>query len=278
MGAIRGVLLVLVGVLFFILLLVGNVLLILSLSLQYDNIQTELASSIKDVVMDEVNLEEIIEENYPMVELYCQNNSEFVFREDSSGYTFTISCDIIAQGPEAIVDYGINSLVEQVYYEDYDCEFWDCIGKTASPLFLVSEKARNYWNSKFYLALMVSVALIVLIFFLVEKKSNLFVIVGSLLIISALPFMKLDWVLSFIPNESFLELLAVFFTKAYTEFLITLISGIVILGVGILLKLFRVGFKISNLFSRFQKKGAKKDKNFFRGGDKQIVKKEVSKK
>ena len=100
-----------------------------------------------------------MEENYPAMELYCQNNSEFVFREDTSGYTFSIPCDIVAQGSEAIVDYGVNSLIEQVYYEDYDCEFWDCIGKTSSPLFLISEKAKNYWNSKFYLALMASVVL-----------------------------------------------------------------------------------------------------------------------
>ncbi len=278
MGAIRGVLLVIVSVLFFILLLVGDILLILSLSLQYDNVQAELASPIKDVVAKGINVEEVMEKSYPLMKLYCQNNSEFVFRDDSSGYTFTIPCDIISQGFEAIVDYGINSLVEKFYYEDYDCEFWDCIEKTASPLFLVSEKAKNYWNNKFYLALMASIVLIVLIFFLVEKKSNLFVIVGSLLIISALPFMKLDWVLSFISDKPFLELLTIFFTKLYNVFLISIISGIVVLSIGILLKLFGVGFTISNIFSRFQKKDVKKDKRISKNEVEQIVEKEVSKK
>lgn len=278
MGAIRGVLLVIVSVLFFILLLVGNILLILSLSLQYDNVQAELASSIKDVVAKGINVEEVMEKSYPLMKLYCQNNSEFVFRDDGSGYTFTIPCDVIAQGFEAIVDYGINSLVENFYYEDYDCEFWDCIEKTGSPLFLVSEKAKNYWNSKFYLALMASIVLIVLIFFLVEKKSNLFVIVGSLLIISALPFMKLDWVLSFISDKPFLELLTIFFTKVHTVFLISIISGIVVLSIGILLKLFGVGFTISNIFSRFQKKDVKKDKRISKDEVERIVGKEVSKK
>lgn len=278
MGAIRGVSLVIISVLFFILLLVGNVLLILSLSLQYDNVQAELASSIKDVVAKGINVEEVMEKSYPLMKLYCQNNSEFVFRDDGSGYTFTIPCDVIAQGFEAIVDYGINSLVENFYYEDYDCEFWDCIEKTASPLFLVSEKAKNYWNSKFYLALMASIVLIVLIFFLVEKKSNLFVIVGSLLIISALPFMKLDWVLSFISDKPFLELLTIFFTKVHTVFLISIISGIVVLSIGILLKLFGVGFTISNIFSRFQKKDVKKDKRISKDEVERIVGKEVSKK
>ncbi len=278
MGAIRGVLLVIVSVLLFILLLVGNVLLTLSLSLDYGNVQTELASSVGDAIVGEINLEEMMEESYPSMKSYCQNNSEFVFRDDNSDYTFVIPCDIVAQGSEAIIDYNVNNFVEKVYYEDYDCEFWDCIERTGSPLFLVSEKAKNYWNSKFYLALIASFVLIILTFLLVEKKSNLFVITGSLLIISSLPFMKLDWALSIIPDKSFLELLAIFFTKAYTVFLIGLISGSVILGVGILLKLFGVGFTISNIFSRFQKKGAKKDKKFSKDEVKQIVRKEVSKK
>jgi len=278
MGAIRGVLLVIVSVLLFLAFLIGNTFLTLTLSLDYDNIQTELVSSVRNAAENEINLNEVMTKNYPAMESYCKNNSEYVFKDDNSGYTFSTPCDIIAQGSEAVINYGANSFVEKIYYEDYDCEFWDCFKKTGSPLFLISEKARNYWNSKFYLALIASVVLIILVFFLVEKKSNLFIVTGGLLIISALPFMKLDWALSFISEKSFLELLTVFFNKAYTVFLITLISGIVILSIGILLKLFGVGFKISNLLSRFQKKDIKKDKKFSKNEIQQVVKKEIPKK
>ncbi len=116
MGVIRGGLLVFVSVLLFLVLLVGNTFLTLSLSLNYNNIQTEFVSSIGEVIENEINLDGLIEENYYMMELYCEYESEFVFQEDTLGYTFVIPCDIISQGSQAIVDYGINSLVENVYY------------------------------------------------------------------------------------------------------------------------------------------------------------------
>lgn len=278
MGAIRGVLLVIVGVLLFISVLVGNVLLTLTLSIDPSSIQKELDSDILGSLAGDINVKGVIEENIPSMQEHCESKTEFSFEDPNTGQSFTIPCDIVAQGSDAIVDYSIDTFVEELYYEDYDCGFWDCFERTGSPLFLISEKAKNYWNSKFYLALMVSVILVALMFLLVEKKSNLFVIAGSLLIISALPFMKLDWALSFISDKPFLELLTIFFTKAHTVFLIALISGIVVLSVGILLKLFGVGFTISNIFSRFQKKGAKKDKKFSKDEVKQLVKKEVSKK
>ncbi len=278
MGAIRGVLLVMVSVLLFLALLIGNTFLTLTLSLDYDHVKTELNSTIGSVSMDGTNLEQVMKKKYPAMESYCKDNSEYVFKDDNSGYTFSTPCHIVAQGSEAVINYGANSFVEKIYYEDYDCEFWDCFKKTGSPLFLISEKARNYWNSKFYFALIASAVLITLVFFLVEKKSNLFIVAGGLLIISALPFMKLDWALSFISDKSFLELLTVFFSKAYTVFLIALISGIIILSTGILLKLFGIGFNISNLLSRFQKKDVKKEKKFSKNEAQQIMKKEIPKK
>lgn len=269
MGAIKGILLVIVCVLLFISLLIGNIFLTLTLSLDYDNIRVELGSVMKNVVIDNGNLKEIIEKNLPLMESFCQNNSEFVFENNNSFYDFVIPCSVVAQGSEAIIDYSSKSLVEKIYYEDYSCDFWDCLEKTSSPFFLISEKAKNYWSNKFYFSLLVSLVLVALMFFLVEKKSSLFIITGSLLMISSLPFMKLKWVLSFFSGKSFLEFLTIFFTKSYAVFLTSLVLGILVIGIGLLLKLFKIGFKISKIFSIFHRKTSKNE-------DKQNIKEKIS--
>ncbi|MBA7673137.1 hypothetical protein ES703_81325 [subsurface metagenome] len=248
MGFIRGILLILVIVLLFLSLFLGNVFLTLNLSLDYENVQPKLVSAIKDVIEKEINLIGGIEEEFEFMKPHCQNNSKFVF--SYSEYTFEIPCEVVDEGLEAVIDYQINSFVEEIYYKDYECDFWDCIGETEYPFFLVSAKAKDYWGEKFYFSLIASVIFIALIFFLVEHKTNLPILVGSLLTISALPFIKLDWILSFI-NKYILGFLTIFFTKAHTVFLIGLISGIVIFGIGIILKFF-------NLFDKFGKK--KEDK------------------
>jgi len=243
MGFIRGSLLIIVSILLFLSFLLGNAFLTLNLSLDYENVQPKLVSAIKDVIEKEINLVGEIEEEFGFMESYCQNNSKFVF--SYSEYSFEIPCEVVAEGLEAVVDYQINAFVEEVYYEDYECDFWDCIKETEYPFFLVSAKAKNYWGEKFYFSLIAAVIFIALTFFLVEHKTNSPILVGSLLAISALPFIKLDWILSFM-NKYILGFLTIFFTKAHTVFLISLISGVVIFGIGIILKFF-------NLLDKFGK-------------------------
>lgn len=274
MGFIRGGLLVIVSVLLFFSFLAGNLFLTLTLSLDYDSVQPEIASIVEELSEQEMNLGQIVNEEYPFMEEYCQNNSEYVFSEQ--GYTFAIPCSVVSQGSDAIFDYGLNTMVEDVYYKEYDCDFWDCIKETGTPFFLISEKAKDYWKQNFYFSLIVSMILIALAFILIEKRTSLPIIVGVMLMISGLPFLMINWIsLNLIPSsmfgEYFIELFSIFFTKSHTMFLISFILGLIILGVGILLKFFWIGFKISNIFSR-EKKGVSKKEV------KNIVKEEISKK
>ncbi len=250
MGIIRGFFLVIVSTLFLISLLAGNIFLMLSLSLTYDNVKTEFISSMKNASIEGINVEGVIESNYHVMQEFCQNASAYSFVEDELGEGFTIPCEIISQGPTAIVDYGFDSILEEVYYDNYDCGFLDCFEKTGSPLFLISEKAHDYWNNKFYLSLIASVVFLVLMFFLVKHKTNMPFVVGGLLVVSSLPFMKLGGLLSFLEDKFILEYLAVFFTESRTVFLLMLFLGITVLVAGILLKIFKVGFKISNIFKK----------------------------
>ena len=253
MGFFRGGLLVILSILLLFSLLVGNLFLTLTLSLKYENVQPELVSAVENMAVGEFNLTEQLGENYEVMQEYCENNSEYVFSYE--GQTFAISCDTILQGPEALISQGTGDAVEEIYYQEYDCGFWDCLEE--NPLFLISEKARDYWKSKFYLALIVSIVLISLAFFLVEHKQNFPIIVGGLLIVSALPFMKLRVFFSFL-DETYLQFLTIFISKADIVFLGGIILGFVLLGAGIVLHFVNLGDFIAEKIDKGR--GKKKEK------------------
>ncbi|GAH58542.1 unnamed protein product, partial [marine sediment metagenome] len=191
-----------------------------------------------NIIEGDFNLTEEMEEAKEFMEEHCQNESSYVFSE--GGYTFVIPCDIldeVEESPSALVEQGIENIIEQVYYDNYDCKFWNCFEETGLPLFLVSEKAKNYWQDKFYLTLIAFVVLVVLIFFLMENKQNTPIIVGSLLALSSLPLLWLEKIIgSSIAGDSYLALVGVFFSKIGSVFWIVFISGLIILGAGIALR------------------------------------------
>jgi uncharacterized membrane protein HdeD (DUF308 family) len=135
--------------------------------------------------------------------------------------------------------------LDTLYYTEYNCEFWQCvkdsIASSSFPLVLFSEKAKEYWTGKFILLAVLSFVLFVLILLISRNRSTTFIVTGILLIISALPFRKLDWVLKFV-NEQVSSIFSVFFTKAHTVFIIMLVIGIIFIVWGILCKIF--GWKI----------------------------------
>tara|TARA_Y100000296_G_scaffold86165_1_gene124947 strand:+ start:1964 stop:2767 length:804 start_codon:yes stop_codon:yes gene_type:complete len=257
MGFIRGGLLFITGILLLVSFLAGNVFLTLALSITPENIQEQVVSNfdeISELAGENINLTKELEENFYIIEEYCVNNSDYVFSEQ--GYTIDISCDVVEQGPDAVMEEGINDIVDEFYYEDYSCDsFWKCFLNSENPLFLFSEQTKDYLKSKFYFSLFISLFLIAIMFFLVEQKTNLFLATGSLLIISSLPFIKVNTLLSFF-NYSFLQFLPVLFSKAYFIFTITFITGIIILSLGIALKFFNIGIfiteKLDNFASRYK--------------------------
>ncbi len=256
MGVIRGILLVLVCVLLFLSLIIANLFWILSLSLSYNNLQEESLTIAKDL-LNEVNISTEIQAMTPLIQLYCQNNSDFVFQLE--GYTFDIPCSVAMQGEDAIIEEGIKDLINNVYYTKYNCEFLECI--QTSPLFIISEDAHDFCSSKFYLFLVISLALIGLTFLLTEKKTNMPIIVGSLMVVSALPFIKLDSFLTMFPDKILSKILSVFFSQSFFVSLRTLIVGIVLIIIGIIFKIFKIGFIISNFFSKFKGKEKKEEQS-----------------
>src|SRR3989344_3772275 len=140
---------------------------------------------------------------------------------------------------------AVRELLQDSYYKNYDCDFWDCFASEQSPFFLVSQKARDYWKEKFYYSLLISLFLIALIFFLAQNKLNWPILVGSILILSAIPLLKIKGLISlFIPGEisALSTFLNIFFSKAMMVFWISFILGLVLIGIGLGLKFSNADF------------------------------------
>ena len=269
MGAIRSILLVGVCILLFFSVLAGGLLWTVSSSLQYENVQSGLSSLVDKFideqlgsVGDELNIEDEISELMPEIEAYCQDNSEYTF--DYEGETIVIPCNVLAEGPEAVINEGVDSLIEQYYYQEYNCDFWNCFSEGEIPLFLISQKSQEYWQGKLRLAFLASIALAVLVFLLAEKKTNFFILVGGLSIVAALPLIRIERLTSRLSGlmgdlgDYASEIILVFFNQADKVFIRIIIFGATLIAIGIVLKVFHLGVGIAKFMSKFGGKRHKK--------------------
>jgi len=260
MGFIRGLLVVVISVLLFLSILSMTLFGVLSSSLSYENVKENSASLIKDSLEDGFNLSRAVGNVIPLMQKYCKNNSVSDYVFSSEGYTFDIPCETVLQGKDKIIEEGLSDLVYKTYYKQYDCSFIECLKK--SPFdevestfveILVSERAYDYWNNKFYFFLGAVFILSLGLFLFVEKKSNSFILLGGMLVISSLIFIKIDSALSFFSNKIFLNLAKVFFSESFSISVRILISGIAMFIFGLILKIFKIGFKLQNFISKLKK-------------------------
>jgi len=255
MGFIRGGLLFVVGVLLLLSLLIGNVLLVLSSSLQYENIQEKLTPVIGEIIFEQTDISKF-QESFDIMKEYCeQGNKQVIVKEES--YDFEISCDEILTGtPEGVLDSQVEKFLQENYYKEYDCEFFDCFEENPVPFFLISEMTHNYIQSKYYYVLVVSLVLLVVMFFLVEDKRNLLIIAGILLILSSLPFMKLNAFSSAVSGDYSSQIFSLFFEQARVVFWWMFVIGLLILGTGIGLRFWNFE-KAKKIFERKKRKKKK---------------------
>jgi hypothetical protein len=209
---------------------------ILSFSLEYDTLQPALKDSVDNILSSFVDEGSIFtEEEKELMKYDCLIESEHVFVYEN--YTFVIPCQIVEQGESAIIDYVVEDFTNQIYYAEYNCEFWDCVKNSEMPFVLISKKSYDYWKGKFFLLLFLSLIIFTLIFFISKNRPGRFIVGGILLIFSALPFKRMDWLLRFIP-ENISQLFLIFFTKAHSVFRVMLVIGILFISFGIICKVF----------------------------------------
>ncbi len=237
MGLIRGGLLTLAVILLFVSLFAMNTFWTISSSLEYEVIKPELVSVVNDIIRNQTSVASEMDEAVDEMRVICLEDVEVVRTFGDEEYSFP--CEVLSQGSEAVITYAVSSLVEKKYYQEYDCYFWEC--SYTPPYHLVSAKAQDYWNGWFYWSLILSLVFAAMIFFLVENKHNFPLVLGGVIIISALPFAKVSWLLSLLGHWDFLHFFVLFFSKAYNVFLIMLVAGIISLGIGIVLKFLGIG-------------------------------------
>ncbi len=274
MGFFRAGLVLIVGIFLFFSFLAATSFFILGSSLKYENVHEGLYSVIKDIsegtngviseeVTGEFNLTDAAKDAFATAKNYCKRQNATYYNFSYERYAASIPCEKVVNttSPETFVNETYNDVIYDIYYKDYDCGFWNCFSKTSFPFFLVSKKAVDYWMEKFYLVLIVCLFLIGLIFLLVEQKANAPIIIGALLVISAVPLLKLNDFLYAIAGN-FSVLINLFLSSTRGVFLFSLIFGILLVATGIALK--------SWMPDSIKKKLSVKDV-------KEIVKEEISK-
>lgn len=275
MGVIRGGLLVIVSVAFLLGMLALNFFYTAGTSLEYNKIKTGLAEIVIDSANEEgINISEVIEEGFPQAQSYCKNNTYIpIDANNSLDFDVNISCESVGIGSEAVVEEFINESIEQVYYEEYNCNFAECLSEKDAPFYVLSEDFKDYLISKFYFFLLIVIGLFVLMFLLTENKANAFIIAGVLIVLSALPFMKIESFVSSISGQIF-KFVGLIFSTSTNVFIRVLILGIAITSIGIVLRILNIGFKISSFFDKFKKN---KEETVSKEEVKDLVKEEVSK-
>lgn len=236
MGFIRGFLLVIVCIVLFVTLLLANIFLTFTLSLSAENVKANIGPMVSDVVNSQTELSNVINEKLPLARQYCENYSDYIF--SYNGNEFQVPCDIISaveSNADSIIQQSVSGLVDQIYYQEYNCNFWSCLSETGQPFFLVSKMAHDYWEKQFYTALLVIIILFVLGFLLVVNKPNILIISGILVLASSSIFRVVGKVAMSL-NEEFSEYAILFFFKSYYVFIIGLLVGVILLGFGISLK------------------------------------------
>lgn len=262
MGLIRGILLVLVCILLFFFVFFTGVFATLNSSLSFNVVKSQANPFMQDFVESHVD-KEIINNQNLILNNQCLNEIEYIFKDDFTNYTFAVPCEVILNGTEAIINYEANSLIEKYYYEEYNCDFWKCFKEVETPLFLVSQYSADYWKSRYYNFLFISILFMGLLFLLIRNKINFPIVLGFLVSLSFVPISFLDSIGKFFLRIIFSlmkgafnsagsidisSFVLIFFSKADDVFWTGFLIGLILIAIGFFIRLIKVGFKLSHLF------------------------------
>ena len=248
MGVLRGGFVVILSVVFFLAIFLSNAFLNLTWALEFQTLQPNLENYANGMV-NETGIRDQLVDNIQGIEYYCMTHTNYVFVQNQ--FSLEIPCTVVDGGVDKIISYGIDQLIENIYYEEYDCEFWNCIKESDQPLVLISEKAKNYWFDKFKLALWISIIAFALLFIFSRDKGWAVMWSGIMVMLSAFIFKKFGWVFSkLLPNISILDILKVFLSKSQNVFIIMMVVGGFLFVMGVILKFFKVGFSFSKIFKK----------------------------
>ncbi|MGA2130496.1 MAG: hypothetical protein ABSG05_02700 [Candidatus Pacearchaeota archaeon] len=250
MGFLRVLAIVLLSILLFVSLIASNTLFVLGTSLKYDNVKAGLYPLVQDLsgtstgannilpsaVTQNVNITQYAQSATDQAKAFCQANPGYVYNYSSGGYSISIPCSSVnfssSNSAQQIINQSLDSIVSAFYYKQYNCSFTQCFSTVNPPTFLVSEMSQQYFMGKFYLAVIVTLLLIALLFWAAQRKANASIIIGTLLIASGI---FVSQVIKTVANMlgQFGSLLSIFLATANITFWFSLILGTVLLLTGI---------------------------------------------
>ncbi|MDP3966037.1 MAG: hypothetical protein Q8Q04_00725 [archaeon] len=272
MGFIRGVFVLILTLFLFVSLFLSNLFLVLSWSLDYDNVAPYIKNTSIEMAQDSGSAGEFIE-NYEKKRFLCSNQDSVNITFDSE--EIVIPCEIINEGGKASLEYAVERTIPDKYYLDYDCSLFECLKNENNEFVLVSEYAKEYWAEKFRITMLISIGLFLLIFLSLGKKHSAFTIAGIMVILSSLPFKEITWLASFSPEFLPFNTLPLFFSESNAVFTLMLMIGILLILVGMGFAFFKFGIKLSNwidsIFSKMKKEKGNEE------SDEKVTKEEVKK-
>lgn len=259
MGFIRGGLFTILSIIFLIAILSIALLMTVSKSLEYKNLEDNVGEVIVNEIGDQINLSETLNETQAVFNMYCQNQTEVVLESEDLPIDLNISCESLQQGEDAVINEVVNESIEQIYYDEYDCNVWDCLDNQEQVFFFFSEGFKNYVEAKSTLFLIIIIIVFILMLLLAEHRSNAFIVAGILMIIVALPFMKLSGIFGFVEGALGI-LFDVFFSKSYSTFIKLFIWGLAFLIIGLAFKFTSLGTKFAELLDKIKLKQGQENK------------------
>jgi hypothetical protein len=243
MGFLRGAGVTILSILLFFVLLLGGLFASLTFSLKYENVQPKVYIIINQFVENQIGEEQIKDDFLFSANTYCQTNDEWV--QDFGGYVIVFPCSVIQGGYNNTLDYGINYVINDLYYKEYNCTFLDCFKESDLPLFLISDYSQKFWKTLFFKFIIFLIVLFGLILLLVKNKPNSLIVLGSLMVPASLFILAFRKAGEFIISSSLSEgegnifslIFGIFFSEASTVFLRILIIGAILIVVGIILRI-----------------------------------------
>lgn len=250
MGFIRKSLFFIISLVLFFLLILGNLFLTLNLSLSYDNVKPELKKIIYNIIEKEIpDINDKIQENKDYLKLYCNGTQKEILINQQE-FEVSIPCELSSNTSEEILNYSINKIVEDKYYEDYDCKGFNCFKQNKLPFFLVSKQMKDYCQDKFNLILILIIISILLLLIIAKEKINSIITTGIVISLASIPFSKLNSILLLF-NSEYSKFLSPFISQSPRVFTISFTIGVFILIIGILIKIFKWEYYIMKGINKF---------------------------
>lgn len=115
------------------------------------------------------------------------------------GQNITVDCKEYLK-TKSVTKTLAGSMFDSIYYKKYDCDFVECL-KQGNLTVLLSSAASSFIQTIFSSALLATIAIGILFSLLIRKVANILKNIGGCLLATALPFLLISNIKSFLPAQ-----------------------------------------------------------------------------